>query len=166
MVSRFVRPTVVALAGLMLFGAGHSAVADDDAGGEVGMLTCESVPGTRINLVVHSRVDIECEFKDSDGSAEQYVGKTGVAVGVDLHLFHNETLRFAVLARHFEPGTHQLAGSYGGAKAGVTAGVGGGAALLVGGSDNTIGLKPAVTHGTGVGATAGVGFLLLEPKEL
>lgn len=142
-----------------------SARAGQEAGHEVGILTCHTVPDSRINLVVHSRADIECEFKESDGTVEHYTGQTGIGVGVDLHVAHEETVIFTVLAKHFEPGSHQLAGSYGGPKAGVTTGVGGGAAVLIGGHDDSIGLKPAVSHSKGFGLAAGVGFLTLEAKE-
>ena len=161
---RYQLPAIL-VAALAIATAPGKAEAADDSGAEVGMLICESIPGSRVNLVIHSRVDIVCEFKETDGTTEQYSGRTGVAVGVDLHVFQNETLRSAVLTNHFEPGTHQLAGKYAGAKAGVTAGVGGGGALLTGGSNDSIGLKPAITHGTGLGAAAGVGFLVLESKD-
>ena len=134
-------------------------LAGDESGAEVGVLTCNTVPDTRLNLLIHSTADITCEFKDSDGSVEHYKGETGIGLGIDLHLAHDETVIFTVLASHFEPGRHQLAGHYAGAKAGVTAGLGAGAALLVGGSDDSIGLKPAVSHSEGVGVAAGLGYL-------
>ena len=139
--------------------------AGTEAGGEVGILTCHTVPGTRLNLIVHSTTDITCEFKDSDGTVERYKGETGIGLGVDLHVAHDETIRFTVLAKHFRPDTHQLSGKYHGAKAGATVGIGGGAALLVGGSHDSIGLKPAISHASGVGVAAGLGYLYLEPNE-
>ena len=141
------------------------ASAGDEAGGEIGVLTCKTVPGSRINLLVHSTADIECAFRESDGSIEEYKGETGIGLGIDLQIAHDETLVFTVLAKHFNPGSHQLAGHYVGAKARASAGVGGGAALLVGGSDDSIGLKPAVSHSTGAGVAAGLGYLYLEAKE-
>ena len=145
--------------------AAGPASAGDESGAEVGVLTCKTVPGSRINLLVHSTADIQCEFKESDGSIERYKGETGIGLGIDLHIEHDETVIFTVVASHFQPGTHQLAGHYAGAKAGVTAGVGGGAALLVGGSDDSIGLKPAISHNKGLGVAAGLGYLYLEAGE-
>ena len=150
---------------LPLAAAAVSARAGQEAGHEVGVLTCKTVPDSRLNLVVHSRADIECEFKESDGTVEHYTGETGIGFGVDLHVAHEETVIFTVIAKHLEPGTHQLAGSYGGPKAGVTTGVGGGAAVLIGGHDDSIGLKPAVSHSKGFGLAAGVGYLVLKAKE-
>ena len=120
---------------------------------------------SRLNLLIHSTADIECDFKDSDGSVEHSKGETGIGLGIDLHIANDETVIFTVVASHFRPGSHQLAGHYAGAKAGVTAGVGGGAALLIGGSDDSIGLKPAVSHSEGFGLAAGLGYLYLEPAD-
>ena len=150
---------------LPLAAAAVSASAGEEAGHEVGVLTCKTVPDSRVNLVVHSSADIECEFKESDGTLEHYTGRTGIGIGVDLHVSHEETVIFTVLAKHLEPGTHQLAGRYGGPKAAVTTGVGGGAAVLIGGHDDSIGLKPAVSHSKGFGLAAGVSYLVLEAKE-
>ncbi|MEM7226033.1 MAG: DUF992 domain-containing protein [Pseudomonadota bacterium] len=139
--------------------------AGEKAGAEVGVLTCVTVPDSRINLLVHSTADIDCEFKDSDGAVERYRGETGIGLGIDLHIAHEEKVVFTVVAHHFAPGTHQLAGRYGGAKAGVTAGHGGAAALLIGGDHDSIGLKPAVSHSQGVGVAAGLSYVYLEPME-
>ena len=148
-----------------LMQAPPTAIAGDESGAEVGVLTCNTVPGSRLNLLVHSSADIECVFKDADGTVEHYKGETGIGVGIDLHVAQDETVIFTVIASHFQPGTHQLAGGYAGAKAGVTAGLGAGAALLVGGSDDSIGLKPAVSHSEGLGLAAGLGYLSLEPMD-
>ena len=152
----------LAMAALLSLAPAHSS---DDSGVEVGILTCNTVPGTRINLLIHSTADIECEFKESDGTVEAYKGETGIGFGIDLHIAHDETIVFTVVASHFKPDTHQLAGRYAGAKAGVTVGIGGGAAVLVGGSNDSIGLKPAVSKNQGVGVAAGLGYLYLEPKD-
>ena len=141
------------------------AAADEKAGTEVGVLTCNTVPNSRINLLIHSTAHVECEFKDSDGSVEHYKGETGIGLGVDLHFGHEETVVFTVIARHGEPGSHQLSGRYGGAKAGAAVGHGGAAALLIGGDDDSIGLKPALSHSKGVGVAAGLSYLYLEPNH-
>ena len=139
--------------------------ASESAGAEVGLLTCTTVPDSRINLLIHSTAEIECEFKDSHGAVERYRGETGIGLGIDLHIAHEEKVIFTVVAHHFEPGTHQLTGSYGGAKASATAGHGGGAALLIGGDHDSIGLKPAVSHSQGVGVAAGLSYIYLEPNK-
>ena len=87
---------------LPLAAAAVSARAGQEAGHEVGVLTCKTVPDSRVNLIVHSSADIECEFKESDGTVEHYTGQTGIGVGVDLHVAHEETVVFTVLAKHLD----------------------------------------------------------------
>ena len=154
-----------ALMALSLLLAATPAEAGDEAGAEAGILTCTTLPDSRVNLVIHSAADVECEYTESDGTVEHYTGSTGVGLGGDLHISHEETLVFTVLAKHREANSHQLTGWDHGAKAGVTAGHGAGAALLIGGSEDSIGLKPAVSHSRGVGLAAGIGYLYLEPRE-
>ena len=46
-----------ALASLPLSGAWSA-----NGGVKVGVLSCDSVPGTRVNLIIHSTVQIVCTF--------------------------------------------------------------------------------------------------------
>ena len=64
---------------------------------EAGVLACEQV-GARINLIIHSTADIRCEFTDSAGNVENYMGETGVGLGIDLQWKHEEQMAFTVLA--------------------------------------------------------------------
>jgi len=132
----------------------------------VGVLECQTVPGSRINLLVRSTVDIRCTFK-ADGIEERYKGETGIALGLDLSFRKNERFSFAVLSTSSQPpASHALAGKYVGGKAVASAGVGLGAAALIGGSDNSFGLQPlAIETNRGVGVAAGLGFLYLEPDK-
>jgi hypothetical protein len=58
-----------------------------------------------------------------------------------------------------------LNGTYTGGKASAALGVGLGAAVLIGGSNDSFGLVPlALEGGTGFGASAGVGYLSLQAK--
>ena len=78
-------------------------------------------------------------------------------VGANLQLKNNQTLRWLVLApaRYDAPG--MLAGSYLGASGEAAVGVGAGAKLLVGGSDDAITLQPlsvsTTTDAVGVSLT-------------
>ena len=134
-----------------------------ESGVDVGTLSCESVPNSGLNLIVHSTVGIKCVFKASDGSVERYKGETGVGLGIDLSFNHDEKFHFAVMAAKFKTGTHQLAGKYAGGKASVSLGVGGGGKVLIGGDHDNIGLKPAAIQGSGVGVAAGLTYMHLEP---
>ena len=56
-----------------------------------------------------------------------------------------------------------LAGSYGGATASATVGVGAGANVLIGGSNHTISLQPLSIEGnTGLNVAAGIGAITLR----
>jgi hypothetical protein len=137
------------------------------AGTKVGVLSCKTVPGSGVNLLIHSTRNVTCEFKSSaGGGAEYYKGETGIGLGIDLNIKQDETIGFAVLSADFKAGTYQLAGKYAGAKASATVGLGAGAAVLVGGSDDSIVLQPiALSGSTGLGAAAGIGYLYLEPDK-
>lgn len=154
-----------AVAGGVLALAAALPVAADNV--EVGVLTCESVAGSRVNLLIRSTTDVLCEFKDSSGKVEKYKGESGIAFGLDLSFKDNESFAFSVVSAGSAPGgSHQLAGKYLGGKATASVGVGLGAAALVGGSNDQFGLNPlAVSTEQGVGASAGIGFLYIEPAN-
>lgn len=136
------------------------------AGTKVGVLTCHQVEGSKVNLLIHSTAQLRCTFDSTaGGSREHYKGETGVGLGIDMHFKKEETLVFAVFSADFKPGTHQLAGKYGGAGASAGVGVGAGAQVLVGGNNRSISLQPVISGNTGVGAAAGLTYLYLEPDE-
>ena len=132
--------------------------------GRIGVLTCKTVPGSRVNLVIRSTTDVMCEFKDSQGKSEKYKGESGIALGLDLSFKSAENFAFAVLSTSdMSAGKHSLAGKYVGGKASASAGVGLGAAALIGGANDQFGLNPiAVGSEQGVGVAAGIGFLYIE----
>ena len=133
---------------------------------ELGILTCDAVPGTRLNLIVRSTVDIKCTFKHAGGE-EHYQGETGIGLGIDLSIRTNEKFSFSVIAAtELAPGNHAIAGKYVGGKASVSLGVGLGAAVLIGGSNDSFGLNPlALETNEGIGFAAGLGFLYIEPDK-
>lgn len=134
-------------------------------GAEAGVLTCHSLPNTKVNLLLYSSVDVRCVFKTSQGE-ENYRGKTGIGPGVDFAWRPELEMIFAVLMTSSDVaiGSHALAGSYGGANASPSLGASSGASVLVGGGAKNISLQPvAIEAGTGVGVTAGLKYLVLEP---
>ncbi|TDJ61360.1 MAG: DUF992 domain-containing protein [Proteobacteria bacterium] len=137
------------------------------AGGiEVGLLTCNVVPGTRLNLLIRSTADVECVF-ENDGVTEQYYGETGIALGLDLSFRSNEKMVFVVFAATDDtgPGAKALGGKYIGAQVSAAAGLGLGARALVGGGAKNIGLQPlALETSTGIGIAGGLSFLYIEPR--
>lgn len=141
-------------------------VANAAAGVETGILTCRGVPGTQINLLIHSTQDIKCVFKSTSGNIVQhYKGETGIGLGIDLNWTTNKRFAFTVVSgsSNVDPKSFSLAGKYLGASAAVTLGVGGGLATLIGGGKTQIGLQPlAVSSAEGLGVSAGLGYLYLE----
>jgi hypothetical protein len=156
---------LMAIAGTVLASMGPSVLA---AGGvQLGVITCTVIPGSRVNLLIRSTADVECVF-NNQGTNEYYIGETGIAFGLDLSFKENEKMAFTVIAasEDVQPGAHALAGRYGGGQASAAVGVGVGAKVLIGGGDKNISLQPvALETSTGLGASAGLGFLYLEPKR-
>jgi hypothetical protein len=128
---------------------------------EAGILTC-SVEGG-IGLILGSQKATECQFKGADGKiTEIYTGKV-TKVGIDIGVTGPAQIVWAVFAPSdaLRPGS--LSGTYLGASAQATAGVGVGANALVGGSGNTVALQPvSVQTQTGINVAAGIGGLELN----
>lgn len=134
---------------------------------ELGVLKCKTVPGTRHNLLIRSTADVVCQFEEKGGKVEEYKGETGIAVGLTLTFDQKEEkLYYTVISNTTSDKPGALAGKYvGGALSGAV-GKGAGVAVLVGGGDNNFTLQPlGGTTGEGFGASAGVGFLYIEPKK-
>ncbi|MBM3732842.1 MAG: DUF992 domain-containing protein [Acidimicrobiia bacterium] len=162
-----VRNLSVAALALLALAFAPGAAPAADPGVRLGMLACEAVPGTRFNLLIMSSVDVKCEFADVNG-CERYRGETGIALGADLNLKGMEKITFAVLAAtsDYKIGSYALAGKYLGAKASASLGVGGGAAVLLGGGAKNFSLQPVALEGNiGLGAAAGLGYLYIEPER-
>jgi hypothetical protein len=130
---------------------------------EVGLLDCQIEGGT--GFVFGSTKQLACTFQPAGEGRlpESYVGvirKFGLDVGVT----GQQVMQWAVLAPtndDYAPGA--LAGTYVGASAEATAGVGVGANILLGGSNETFMLQPvSVQAQTGVNLALGVAELELS----
>ena len=154
MISRFVGAAAVTVALL----AGMST-AQAQSGANVGSLNCTVAGG--VGFIFGSSKDLNCLFTRTDGKAERYMGsikKFGVDVGFTKEA-HIVWLVFA--PGNIAPGA--VAGSYGGATASATAGVGVGANVLVGGSNKQITLQPVSVEGSvGLNVAAGIGAIDLS----
>jgi uncharacterized protein DUF992 len=138
----------------------------DDHGVQLGVLECEVVPGSRVNLIIRSTADVQCSFNNA-GTTEEYVGETGIGLGLDLSFKKDEKMHFAVFAASSDvsAGSHALAGKYVGAELNAAAGVGLGAKALIGGSNDSFSLQPlALETSTGLGASGGLSFLYIQAK--
>lgn len=154
---------IAALAGTMLYGPPAAA----RGGVEVGLLTCRSLPNGTVNWLVHSSTDVHCVFSTARGE-ESYQGRTGIGLGIDMAWRPDREFHFVVFAARteVEVGRHVLTGSYAGANASVSVGATAGVSALVGGGAKNISLQPLVIEtGSGIGAAAGLTYLVLKPSD-
>ena len=94
--------------------------------------------------------------------SEHYAG-TIAKFGVDIGYVQNAVIVWTVVAPTVALPPGSLTGSYGGATASATVGVGVGANVLVGGSNTTISLQPvSVEGGTGLNVAGGFAALSLN----
>jgi Protein of unknown function (DUF992) len=151
----------IVMAGMMAAVA-LAAPAEAKPGVKIGVLTCGVEGG--VGFIIGSSKNVECLFKSVRGRTEQYEGTIG-KLGVDIGVTKKTVLAWAV----FAPGSTKrggLKGSYGGASAEATAGLGLGANVLVGGFRNTINLQPiSVQAQTGLNVAAGLAGLNLRYAE-
>lgn len=132
---------------------------------QAGILECEG--GQNVGYVVGSASELQCVFRSNSGAPpEPYIARVQ-RFGLDLGVTQQTGLAWAVNAPSYRLGRGALAGHYGGVGANATVGVGIGANLLVGGSDNSISLQPLSLQGqTGLSAVAGVVDVDLRPADL
>lgn len=137
------------------------ASAQKGEGVRAGVLTCEVSGGA--GFIFGSSKELRCRFESAGGKAERYVGSIS-KFGLDIGITGNAVLTWTVLAPTTKVSSGALAGTYVGASAEATAGVGGGANVLVGGSSKTISLQPLSVQGqTGLNAALAVASLVLKP---
>jgi hypothetical protein len=130
------------------------------SGVNVGSLNCNVAGG--VGFIFGSSKDIACVFTRPDGTAERYRGEIN-KYGVDIGFTGDAYMVWAV----FAPGQvakGALAGNYAGATAEAAVGLGLGANVLVGGSNDSIALQPVSIEGvTGLNVAAGFGQITLRP---
>jgi hypothetical protein len=159
--SRTVLAAVVAAAGLLVSTLPSFA----QSGPRAGRLTCNI--GSGIGLIVTSQRPMNCRFTPRRGPAQRYVGIVR-NFGLDLGTIRSSTMSWRVYGPYARTPLGALKGRYAGATAGVSAGVGGSANLLVGGDNNEVTLQPLSLQGSrGVNVALGVtGFeLSLAPLQ-
>jgi hypothetical protein len=126
----------------------------------VGRLTCRVGPG--VGALIASRRRVACRFDARDGHSERYSGAI-TRFGLDVGVTAGGVMRWLVLSRTRGVRPGALAGHYAGASADVSAGIGGGAKVLVGGSRRATMLQPvSVVAQVGVNLAVGVAGLTLR----
>jgi hypothetical protein len=121
---------------------------------KVGELNCDISAG--IGMIITSHKLLACTFTPAGGGPREVYTGSITKLGVDLGATSGGVLAWSVYA----PTSRQvaaLAGHYTGASAEATVGVGAGANVLIGGSNQTITLQPLSIQGqTGINVAAGV----------
>jgi hypothetical protein len=156
------RRTVFAMMGAAALVAGAAFYGETHAqtsGANVGTLTCNVAGG--VGFVFGSSKQLSCLFNRNNGTAERYTGEIK-KFGVDIGFTKEAQMVWLVFsAGSLAPGA--LAGSYGGATASGTVGVGVGANVLIGGSNRQITLQPISVEGSkGLNVAAGIGEVELR----
>jgi hypothetical protein len=129
-------------------------------GVKVGTLACHVSSGW--GFVFGSSRDLHCEFHPNNRMGEHYEG-TIKKFGVDLGYTSGGEIIWLVFAPTSGIPAGALQGTYAGATASATVGVGVGAHALIGGMDRSIALQPLSLEGnTGLNVAAGIGAIDLE----
>jgi hypothetical protein len=154
------KKSILAAAGLALGVVTLQAPAHADATVKAGMMTCHVASGW--GFVFGSSRDLRCVYSGSNGRVEDYNGKIS-KFGVDIGYLKSGVLVWAVLAPSTDLKAGALTGDYGGVTAGATAGVGGNANILIGGSTKSISLQPVSVEGDkGINVAAGIAAISLK----
>jgi hypothetical protein len=141
---------------------GLAGTASAQGGVQVGNLTCNA-SGTW-GFIFGSSREIACTFS-GPGRVEYYRGQIS-KFGVDIGYTQGGVLLWTVVAPTAQLRPGDLAGTYGGATASATIGIGIGANALVGGSGNTIALQPvSIETNRGLNVAAGVAAMTLVPAQ-
>ena len=148
------------VAALLMTAASTGVQANVEAGG----LTCRSAGG--VGFVVGSVLHLDCVFVPSLGGPEHHYAGVIHRYGVDLGVTKDVTLGWIVFAPTGAIHPGDLAGAYGGVQGNASVGVGAGANVMLGGSNNTFALQPVSAEGqVGLNVSAGVAGLELHPVD-
>jgi hypothetical protein len=145
---------------LVLAALPFSAASAQTAKLVTGTLTCKGKGS--VGLILGSQESLSCSYDPAGKTRSQRYGATITKLGLDLGVKGASTMIWTVLASTTELPAGALAGSYGGVSADAAVGVGGGANLLVGGSNNSVVLQPLSVQGQeGLNVAVGVSGLSL-----
>ncbi|MEZ5832558.1 MAG: DUF992 domain-containing protein [Dongiaceae bacterium] len=150
------------LAAILAIGPIAADRAQAGSGVNVGSLNCKVAGGT--GFIFGSTKSLNCLFTRTDGKGERYTGEIK-KYGVDLGFTEGAYMIWVV----FAPGQVKrgaLAGEYVGVSGEASVGLGLGANVLVGGSNDQIALQPASVEGIqGLNVAAGFGQIILHAAK-
>jgi hypothetical protein len=137
------------------------APARAQSGVRVGTLSCNVAGGW--GFVFGSSKALRCVLTPGPGHPEHYYGTIN-RFGVDIGYTRGGVLVWAVFAPAANLAPGALTGNFAGATASAAVGVGAGANVLIGGSNNSVSLQPLSIEGnTGLNVAAGIGAISLRP---
>ncbi len=136
-----------------------AATVPASAGIKLGTLSCDVDPG--IGILIGSSKAVDCQFVDVNGDVSHYTGQI-TRLGLDVGFTSGAKLIWGVFAPSWNS-KHSLEGTYVGASAEATLGVGLGANILVGGVKKSISLQPvSIQAQAGLDAAVGAASLTLN----
>lgn len=153
----------LAAAAAIALAVGGSSVVANAAGVEVGTLNCKVAGG--VGLIIGSSKGMTCSFRPAGGGPVQRYSGSIDKLGVDIGFTNETRIIWTVFAAKSDVPHGALAGTYGGASAEATAGVGVGANALVGGLQNSFTLQPLSIQGqTGLNVAGGLARMTLRAQ--
>lgn len=147
---------IIAIAGLVT----ASLVEAEPADNKVGELTCKVASG--FGYIFGSSRRLRCTFHATGRPDEIYEGTLN-KFGIDVGYNAGGVVGWGVFSASGNLAPAALSGTYIGATANATVGVGLGANVLVGGPDRSIALQPlAIGHNGGLDIAAGIGSITIN----
>jgi len=155
------KKSALALAGLAFAALAFQPPAHADATVKAGLLTCQVASGW--GFIFGSSRDLHCTYSaGAKSQPDKYIGKIS-KFGVDIGYQKSGVIIWAVLAPTTDLKPGALTGDFGGVTAGASAGIGGSANVLIGGSTKSISLQPLSVEGTeGINLAAGIAAMSLQ----
>jgi hypothetical protein len=127
---------------------------------KAGTLTCTG--GAGVGLILGSKKSYDCKYVSASGAYSERYSASITKIGIDVGVTDKSIMVWTVLSAT-EVRKRGLAGNYAGATADASVGVGGGAKVLLGGSNNSIALQPVSVQGqTGLNLAIGVAELSIR----
>jgi hypothetical protein len=131
---------------------------------KVGALSCDVSAG--VGMILVQKQSLHCVFRPGAGGPPDYYTGRITEYGAALGAVSAGHLVWGVIAPAAGVPKGALAGTYAGAGAQATVGVGLGANVLVGGTGRAFSLQPLSVEGqTGVNVAAGITTVTLDPAQ-
>jgi hypothetical protein len=154
---------VTAFAGAAALSPTPSFSQENTAKIRTGTLTCQGKG--RIGLLIGSRETLDCTYVPNGDRPKRRLVGTVTNVGLDVGIKGPSVMVWGVLGSTAALPSDALSGSFVGAAADASLGLGAGAKVLIGGNNKSVVLQPLSVQGqTGVNLAIGVTGLRLDPR--